>query len=146
MGLDESYEVSDDPARLDLEVIHGFLSRAYWSRGIPRSVVDKAVAHSLCVGAYLGASQVGFARAVSDYATFAYVADVFVLEAHRGRGLAIAMVDSLKRHPHLQGLRTWLLLTRDAHGLYRKLGFTGLDDPARAMILQNRDIYLEESC
>ena len=141
MPVGDRYEISHDRARLDLDMIHGFLSLAYWSPDVPRHVVEKAVDHSVCAGAYLGDEQVGFARAVTDYATFAYLADVFVLQEHRGRGVATAMVQSLLLHPDLQGLRTWLLLTRDAHGLYAKLGFSGLDDPRRTMIVQDRDIY-----
>jgi GNAT superfamily N-acetyltransferase len=141
MPVGDRYEISHDRGRLDLDMIHGFLSRAYWSPDVPRHVVEKAVDHSVCAGAYREDKQVGFARAVTDYATFAYLADVFVLEEHRGRGVAKAMVQSLLLHPELKGLRTWLLLTRDAHGLYAKLGFSGLDNPGRAMIVQNREIY-----
>jgi GNAT superfamily N-acetyltransferase len=139
------YEVSDDRARLNLEVIHDFLSQAYWSAGIPREVVEKSIEHSICVGAYLEDRQVGFARVVTDCATFAYLADVFVLDGHRGLGLAQAMVRTLRQHRELQGLRTWLLLTRDAHGVYEKLGFTRLDDPGRSMIVQDRDVYRDRS-
>ena len=106
MQVGELYDISHDRARLDLDMIHGFLSRAYWSPDVPRHVVEKAVEHSVCVGAFRGEDQVGFARAVTDYATFAYLADVFVLEEHRGRGIAKAMVQSLLQHPDLQGLRT----------------------------------------
>jgi GNAT superfamily N-acetyltransferase len=143
MRQEDRYEVSTDRERLDVSVIHGFLSQAYWSPGVPREIVEKAVTHSVCVGAYLDGVQVGFARAVTDFATFAYVADVFVLDEHRGIGLAKAMMQALRGHPDLQGLRTWLLLTRDAQGLYRKCGFDGLDDPSRAMIVQDREIYMQ---
>ena len=141
MSRDDGFEVSDDRGRLDLDVIHGFLSQAYWSPGIPRDVVERAIEHSVCVGAYAGGVQVGFARVVTDFATFAYLADVFVLPEHRGLGIGKAMMRTLRQHPDLQGLRTWLLLTRDAHRLYRQFGFSTLDDPNRAMIVQNRDVY-----
>ncbi len=135
------YLVSSDPALLDPAVIHGYLQRAYWSEGIPREVVARAMAHSLCVGAYRDGAQVGFARAISDYATFAYVADVFVLEEHQGRGVGTLIMRCLTTHPDLQGLRRWLLLTRDAHALYRKFGFGAHPDPNRVMIKQVADIY-----
>jgi N-acetylglutamate synthase-like GNAT family acetyltransferase len=131
---DGAYLASSDPARLDLDVIHGYLRRAYWSEGIPRETVRTAIEHSLCVGVYRGSEQVGFARAVTDRATFAYVADVFVLEEHRGHGAGKLLIACLTTHPELQGLRTWLLLTRDAHGLYRQFGFGPGPAPERVMM------------
>ncbi len=126
--------ISTDPARLDLDVIHGFLSGAsYWAAGIPREIVARSLRHSLCVGAYDGDQQVGFARIVSDYATFAYVADVFVLPSHRGRGLGKQLMACITSHPALQGLRVWVLYTRDAHGLYRQFGFKESHCPERLM-------------
>ncbi len=125
------YEVDDDPARLDLDVVHTFLRTAYWSAGIPRDVVERAVAGSLNVGLYdAGGRQVGYARAVTDRATFAWIADVFVLESARGGGLGRFVVESLLAHPELQGLRRLMLATADAHGLYRSYGFTDLEDPS----------------
>ena len=135
------YLVSSDPALLDLDVIHGYLRRAYWSEGIPRQIVERAIAHSVCVGAYRDGAQVGFARAITDHATFAYVADVFVLEEHQGRGVGTLIMRCLTTHPDLQGFRRWLLLTRDAHALYRKFGFDAHPDPNRVMIKQVADIY-----
>jgi GNAT superfamily N-acetyltransferase len=135
------YTLSDDPARLDLDVIHGFLSQSYWSPGIPRETLARALANSLCFGVYLGATQVGFARLVTDRATFAYLADVFVLEPHRGRGLSRALMELVMAHPEAQGLRRWLLATRDAHGLYRKFGFTELAEPARFLTRHDPNVY-----
>ena len=117
------YTVSADKAKLELDVIHSFLFSCYWSKGIPKEVVARSVEHSLCFGVYKGTAQVGFARVVTDYATFVYVADVFILEPHRGKGLSVALTDAVVNHPDLEGVRTWLLLTADAHSLYRKFDF-----------------------
>lgn len=126
--------VSSDPARLDLDVVHGFLSEAsHWAPRIPREIVARSIRHSLCFGAYDGQEQVGFARVMSDYATFAYLADVFVLPSHRGRGIGKQLMATITSHPALQGLRIWLLYTRDAHGLYRQFGFTPSRCPERLM-------------
>jgi ribosomal protein S18 acetylase RimI-like enzyme len=135
------YDVSFDPARFDLEAIHAFLSRSYWAENIPLATVRKAIAHSLCVGAFSGREQVGFARLVTDCATFAYLADVYVLEEHRGRGLSHRLVAALLEHPQTQGLRRLMLVTRDAQGLYEKFGFTALAHPARVMELHRPGIY-----
>jgi GNAT superfamily N-acetyltransferase len=137
----QSYEISIDPARLDLSAIHAFLTQTYWSLGIPLATVAKAVQNSVCVGAYLGQEQVGFARAVTDRATFAYLADVYVLESHRGNGLSRRMMEAMTAHPELQGLRRMLLATRDAHGLYEKFGFKPLAAPARFMELHKPSTY-----
>ena len=118
-----SYEIDTDKARLDLAVVHGFLAASHWAKGIPLAVLERAIAQSLSFGLYRDGSQIGFARVVTDYATFAYLADVFVLPEERGKGLGRWLVESILAHPALQGLRRWLLGTRDAHGLYRKLGF-----------------------
>ena len=133
--------VDDDPARLDMDVIHGFLAGTYWSQGIPREVVERAVRNSLCFGLYDGDRQVGFARVVTDRATFAYLADVFVLESHRGRGLSKLLVAEILGHPSLQGLRRWILATRDAHSLYAQYGFKPLGAPERFMELHDPDVY-----
>jgi GNAT superfamily N-acetyltransferase len=125
--------ISTDPARLDLDVIHGFLRRSYWATGIPREVVERAVRHSLCFGAYAGRDQIGFARVVTDHATFAYVSDVFVLPSARGRSVGKRLMAAIMAHPELQGLRRWTLATRDAHGLYRQFGFGGPRYPDRQM-------------
>jgi N-acetylglutamate synthase-like GNAT family acetyltransferase len=134
--------VSTDQARLNLDVIHAFLTRCYWAKGIRRETVARSIEHSLCFGVYDGSgAQVGFARVVSDFATVAYLGDVFVVEAHRGRGLGEFMMECIMQHPALQGLRRWILLTRDAHGLYKKFGFTALQSAERYMELHRPDIY-----
>lgn len=137
--------ISTDPARLDLDVIHGFLSRAYWSEGIPRALVERAVKNSLCFGAYVQERLVGFARVISDYATYAYVADVFVLEPYRGRGLSKRLMEAILAHPDLQGLRRWGLVTHDAHGLYRQFGFTPITHPERHMEILRTGLYISGS-
>jgi GNAT superfamily N-acetyltransferase len=134
-------EVSTEPARLDLDLIHGFLAESYWAKGIPRATLERALRGSLCFGAFDGQSQVGFARAITDGATFAYVADVFVVPEARGRGVGKALIASMRAHPELQGLRRWLLVTRDAHGLYAQHGFTALAAPERFMESVDPDVY-----
>ena len=130
---DAAVTVSTDPSRLDLDVIHDFLARSYWATGIPRQVVERAIRHSLCFGAYEGNRQVGFARVVTDSATYAYVSDVFVLPSHQGRGVGKQLMAAIMRHPDLQGLRRWTLFTRDAHRLYRQYGFGEARHPERLM-------------
>jgi len=126
-------EVTTDRSRFDLDVIHGFLTKSYWAQGIPRDVVARAIDHSLCFAAFDGEAQVGFARVITDRATFAYVSDVFVLESHRGRGVGKILMAAIVSHPELQGLRRWTLFTRDAHGLYRQYGFREARYPERLM-------------
>lgn len=135
------YMVTTDEARLDLEAIHAYLTRSYWSPGIPITVVARAVANSLCFGLFHHTQQVGFARVVTDKATFAYLADVYVLEAHRGKGLSKWLMEVIMNHEDLQGLRRFMLGTRDAHGLYRRFGFTPLTDPSRWMEITNPHLY-----
>jgi GNAT superfamily N-acetyltransferase len=128
------YEISTDPARLDHDLVHRFLSReAYWARGIPRDVVDRCIEHSLCFGVYRGAEQVGFARVVTDRAAIAYLGDVFVVPGHRGRGLGKWLVEAVMAHPDLRGLRRFMLGTEDAHSLYERFGFRALAHPERMM-------------
>ena len=117
------YEIDTDAARLDLAVIHRFLAASHWASGIPLPVLERAIARSLAFGLYRDGNQVGFARVVTDYATFAYIADVFVLPEERGKGLGRWLVETILAHPELQGLRRWLLGTRDAQGLYERCGF-----------------------
>lgn len=137
---DPDWVISTDPARVQLDVVHGWLQGCYWSPGIRREVVEAAFAHSLVAGAYRGAAQIGVARVVTDQATFAWLCDVFVDEAERGRGIGRAMVQALMEDPRLQTLRRWCLATRSAQEVYRPLGFQAVDpkiwmqylpDPAR---------------
>ena len=123
------YLISTDKERLNVELVHEFLKDSYWASGIPEEVVRRSIENSLVFGVYTGEEQVGFARVVTDYATFAYLADVFVLEAHRGRGLAKWMMEVITSHPRLQGFRRWMLATSDAHELYRRFGFAELERP-----------------
>jgi GNAT superfamily N-acetyltransferase len=134
--------ISTDSSRLDVVVIHQFLTNSYWAQGIPRDVVERSIEHSLCFGIYDGSgAQVGFARVISDFATIAYLGDVFVLESHRGQRLGKWLMECVMRHPALQGLRRWILLTRDAHELYKQFGFTPLKSADRYMELHRPDIY-----
>jgi GNAT superfamily N-acetyltransferase len=126
------FVISDEVARVDRDVVHHYLAdESYWSRGVPREVVDRSIDHSLCLGLYDGAEQVGFARVITDRATFAFIADVFVVAAHRGQGLGTWIVETALAHPDMQGLRRILLGTDDAHGLYEQLGFTPLEHTER---------------
>lgn len=128
------FTISTDPERLDLNVVHGFLAgEAYWSRGIVRERLERAIRNSLCFGLYDRDTQVGFARVITDRATFAYLCDVFLLESHRGRGLGQWMIQTVHRHPDLAGLRRWALLTRDAHSFYERLGWQRTDQPEMYM-------------
>jgi GNAT superfamily N-acetyltransferase len=128
---------------MDMGSIHAYLSSAYWSPGVPFEIVERAARNSLCVGVFEGQQQVAYARAVTDRATFAYLADVYVLEAHRGQGLSKAMLNALFKHEDLQGLRRMMLATRDAHALYRRFGFTELNSPAMMMELHRPNAYAE---
>jgi len=125
--------VTTDPSRFDVAAIHAFLDTSYWARGRPLAVVEKSIRGSLCFGVLDAGRQVGFARAVTDRATYAYLADVYVLESHRGRGVATWLMECVMSHPDLQGLRRFMLATQDAHGLYRKFGFAALARPERHM-------------
>lgn len=124
-----TFEISTDSQPLDIALVHDFLTNSYWARGIPRETVERSLQHSLCFGVYEGKQQVGFARVLTDRATFAYLADVFVLESHRGRGLARWLMQCILEHPDLKGLRRWALVTRDAHRLYAKVGFRPMSNP-----------------
>ena len=137
----DGFTISTDPARLDQDAIYAFLSTSYWARGIPRDVMERSIAHALPFGIYEGERQVGFARVVTDRATVGYLGDVFVLEPWRGRGLSQWLVECVLAHPELQGFRRWFLLTRDAHGLYEKYGFTPLASPDRWMEKHAKDPY-----
>ena len=136
------YRVSTDPARLDLMKVHAFLANeSYWAAGIPMPVLLKSVENSLCFGVYHQEEQVGFARVISDYATFAYVADVFIDEEHRNKGCGKWLMECIMGHPQLQGLRRWMLVTRDAHGLYAQYGFKPLANPEKLMEVVDLEVY-----
>jgi GNAT superfamily N-acetyltransferase len=131
------YEISTDPARLDVAYVHGFLTESYWSPGVARETVELSIAGSLPFGLYApGGAQAGFARVVTDRATYAWLADVFVGEEHRGRGLGVWLVQTVLAHPELQGLRRWALATRDAHALYERFGFARVEGSERYMELR----------
>jgi GNAT superfamily N-acetyltransferase len=138
----EGYVLSTDKSKLDVDVIHHYLStESYWALHIPRVTVERSIANALCFGIYHKDAQIGFARVVTDTATFGYLADVFVLEAHRGKGLSKWMMECILAHPDLQGLRRMMLATRDAHGLYAAYGFTAPDNPSRFMVLNHPNPY-----
>lgn len=138
----DGYLVSTDRSLLDLDAVHAFLSqRSYWAAGISRERLETAIANSLPFGVYNEGRQVGFARAISDYVTFSYLADVYIEESHRGRGLSKLLMEALLKHPQLQPLRRWMLGTRDAHRLYTQFGFIPLEDPARWMELPDPNAY-----
>jgi len=138
------YSISTDPSRLNVDLIHDFLSKqSYWATGRLRDVVERSIQNSLSFGIYRGRDQVGFARIVTDYATFAWIADVFVLPEHRGQGLSRWLMETMIAHPRLQGFRRWVLSTKDAHGLYEKFGFIKLHRPERWM--ERPDPNMKES-
>jgi GNAT superfamily N-acetyltransferase len=137
-----SIRISADRADIDFELVYRFLHEdAYWCRGVPRAAVEKAIANSLCLSAFADDKQVGFARVITDYATFAYLCDVFVLPAARGKGVSKALMAALDAHPDLQGLRRFLLATADAHGLYAQYGFEPLSRAERFMERYRPDVY-----
>lgn len=127
------YSISTDKSKLNIELVHDFLSKSYWAMDIPKAVVKNAVRHSLCFGVYRDDQQVGFARVISDFSTFAYMADVFVLEEHRGKGLGKLLVETMIDHPDLLRMPRWMLLTKDANDLYQKMGFARPEKPERIM-------------
>jgi len=136
-------EITTDVSRLDRNRLHAWRTGAYWSRGIPRKVLDRAIDGSLCFGVITDGETVGFARVVTDRATFAWLCDVFVDEAHRGGGVGTQLMDAVMAHPDLQALRSFLLATRDAHGLYERYGFAALEQPERFMAIRHKaeDLY-----
>jgi GNAT superfamily N-acetyltransferase len=141
----DGFVVSTDPSRLDVEAVHAYLTSSYWAAGISRTVVEQSIAGSMCFGLFDGATQIGFARVISDQATFAYLADVYVLDAYRGRGLGTWLIDVIVGHPNLAGLRRFMLVTRDAQGLYAKFGFTTITSPERYMEIVRPDIYVRSA-
>jgi GNAT superfamily N-acetyltransferase len=141
----DGFLISTDPALIDLDVVHGFLSTSYWSPGIPRDIVRRGIDNALTFGVYDQRTsphgQVGFARVITDKATFAYLSDVFILDSHRGHGLSKWLVEIILAHPDLQNLRRFCLLTRDAHGLYERFGFGPIPDPRNYMERRDPDVY-----
>ena len=136
------YTVTTDRDLMDMDVAYDFLAASYWAKGIPRPVFDRAVAGSLCFAVLGGSALVGFARVATDRATFAYLCDVFVLPEHRGRGLSKRLMEAVLAHPDLQGLRRWVLVTRDAHRLYQQYGFKPLARPEGYMEIWDPEVYL----
>lgn len=136
-----SFLISTDRTKLQINVIHNFLSNSYWAKNIPLEIVKKSVENSFCFGIYYEKNQIGFARLVTDYATFAYLADVFVLEEFRGKGLSKWLMDVMINYPELQGLRGWMLKTMDAHGLYKQFGFDKPKFPERIMEFQSGKLF-----
>ncbi len=154
------YSISTDPQRLDIDAVHAFLSRSFWAEGISRELVAKSIANSVCFGLFDSAlsadgtstrgehdqgMQIGFARVVTDRATYAYLCDVYVLESHRGRGLGKWLIEAVMAHPDLQGLRRFQLVTSDAHSLYARHGFAVLENPERHMEIFRHGMYLQRS-
>ena len=137
----DDFEISTDPAKLDIGVVHSFLTNCYWAKGIPLATVLRSIEHSLCFGVYKASRQVGFARVITDHATYAYLADVFIVEEHRGKGLSRWLMECIVGHPELQGLRRWALVTQDAHELYKKFGFEEVSSPQRWMERHDPDVY-----
>jgi GNAT superfamily N-acetyltransferase len=139
------YLISDDKLKLDVSLVHNYLSKeSYWAQNIPKNVVKKSIENSISFGVYHGKDQVGFARVITDRATFAYLADVFIIEKFRGLGLSKWLIESIHQHPDLQGLRRWMLATRDAFGLYEKYGWKLLAAPERFMEISVKDPYLKK--
>ena len=135
------FSISTDPEKVDLGAVHAYLSESYWAHGIPLAVLQRAISASLCFGLYRGHEQVGFARVVTDHATFAYLCDVYVLPEYQGRGLGKWLIACVMEHPSLQGLRRIMLRTRDAHGLYAPFGFAAGSEPEKLMEIVNRSVY-----
>jgi len=134
--------ISDDPALLNRALIFDFLrNQSYWAREVTQEILDRSLANSLCFGVYQGAKQIGFARVVTDYATFAWLADVFIVEEKRGQGFSKQLAAAVLAHPRLQGLRRFMLGTRDAHGLYSRFGFKPLANPERFMEIRSESSY-----
>jgi GNAT superfamily N-acetyltransferase len=146
-ALQKDFIISSDKSELNIDVIHQYLSKeSYWAKNIPLAVVQKSIEESFCFGVYKKENeetltQIGFARVITDHATFGYLADVFILETYRGRGISKWMMHEIMSHPQLQGFRRWMLATRDAHGLYEQFGFTPLTNPERIMQLVTANIY-----
>ncbi len=139
-----NYTISTDKSRLDVTAVHAYLSRSYWAENIPVEIVKKSIENSLCFGVYNENKLVGFARVISDYATFGYLADVFILEEERGKGLSKWLMECILKHEQLKGLRNFCLMTRDAHSLYERYGFKNIPKPENFMAKKIEGIYLKK--
>ena len=137
----DEYWITTDKEKFDMDIIHSFLTNSYWAEGISKEIIQRSIDGSLCFGVFENNKQIGFARMITDQATFAYLADVFILDEYRGRGLSKWLMEVIMSHPGLQGLRRMMLATRDAHGLYEKFGFVPLTNADRWMQIHNPDIY-----
>jgi GNAT superfamily N-acetyltransferase len=141
MGISIDYHISNDKSKIQFDVVYDFLSTSYWSPNIPRELVEKAIEHSICFSVFFKEAQIGFARVITDQATFGYVADVFIVEPHRGKGLSKWLMQTILDNEALQGFRSWMLATKDAHGLYEQFGFKLTNDTTRIMRKQGIDKY-----
>ena len=140
----DDFMISTDPGRLNIGFVHAFLSmESHWAKGIPLATVQRSIEHSLCFGVFAAGEQIGFARVISDFATIAYLGDVFITKSYRGRGLSQWLMEAILLHPGLQGMRRWILVTADAHGLYEKYGFRKLKSPEQYMELLNPNVYAQ---
>ena len=139
--IKDGFIINTDKEKLDIDLIHSFLNRTYWAEGISKEIIRRSIEGSLCFGVFENDMQVGFARMITDKATFAYLADVFIIEEYRGRGLSKWLMEVIMSHPNLQGLRRMILATKDAHGLYRQFGFTPLINVDRWMHILDPDVY-----
>ena len=139
--MKDKFIISTEKEKLDIDFIHSFLTRSYWAEGISKEVIKRSIDGSLCFGVFENEKQIGFARMITDKATFAYLADVFIIEEYRGLGLSKWLMEVIMSYPELQSLRRMMLATRDAHSLYEKFGFTQLTNPDRWMQIHNPDVY-----
>ena len=141
----DDFTITTDKSKMDIDVIHGYLSRSYWAQGVPRATIQKSIEGALCFAVLHGNRQVGFARVITDKATFGYLSDVFILEEYRGKGLSKWLMEIILGHPELQNFRRFLLSTRDAHGLYRRFGFNEVVSPENWMQIYNPEVYKTNS-
>jgi len=137
----DRFFISTEKEKFDIDLIHSFLTRSYWAEGISKEIIKRSIEGALCFGVFENDKQIGFARVITDKATFAYLADVFIIKDYRGLGLSKWLMEVIMSHPELQGLRRMMLATRDAHGLYEKFGFTPLNNVDRWMQIHNPEIY-----
>ena len=137
----DQFTINTDKQELDIDYIHDFISKSYWAENVPMDIVKRSIENSMCFAVYDGAKQIGFARVITDKATFGYLADVFIDERYRGKKLGVWLIETIMSHPELQGFRNWFLATRDAHGLYSKFGFRQLEQPERIMRKNDPDVY-----